>query len=373
MAIEVPATPKVYTTKYDNFKGVDFTNDSTNVWRRRSPTGTNMLPDASGRPMKRNGWEVLLSNEDLCTALSVDSCTIWKCAYFELAGQDHIVIFTDSGVIFYNGEIVAVSKDKDIYPSYDRCFFFEGNGVSAFYIYGNFRVWKYYYEDEFILEEVTDKLYIPTVLIGTSADCVGTLYQGYNLLGNRASVEYHDADLFTYWGSDGLVFTVSEAFKTNKTAGSPSVYRWKRTNGSWVWDVEGETAKTFDSNITVSDPQEGNQITVIYAKGVLLPNNVSSAQADEVKLWGSLTTQFDTLFEPMSTAPTTNHFRVWSDGVDRKNKQAFIEFNASQTFADLGEEDIIKVEFPSTEVNQWTVVDPDTVYSGQAHLIGEEV
>ena len=104
-----------------------------------------------------------------------------------------------------------------------------------------------------------------------------------------------------------------------------------------------------------------------------LPNNVSSAQADEVKLWGSSTTQFDTLFEPMSTAPSSNHFRVWSDGVDRKNKQAFIEFNASQTFADLGEEDIIKIEFPSTEVNQWTVVDPDTVYSGQAHLIGEEV
>ena len=39
MAMELPASPKVYTTKYDNFKGVDYTNDATNVWRRRSPTG----------------------------------------------------------------------------------------------------------------------------------------------------------------------------------------------------------------------------------------------------------------------------------------------------------------------------------------------
>ena len=70
MAIAVPAQPKVYTTKYDSFKGVDFTNDQTNVWRRRSPTGRNMLPDASGRPFKRHGWEILISNADIQCLLS---------------------------------------------------------------------------------------------------------------------------------------------------------------------------------------------------------------------------------------------------------------------------------------------------------------
>ena len=131
MPISVPDNPKVQTTTYDNFRGVDFTNDATNVWRRRSPTGTNMIPDASGRPFKRKGWEILLSQEDLCNILGEVECEITKVEYFELAGVDHIVVFTNVGVIFYSKLFDAesqyvISKDNDCFGSYDRCFFFEG-------------------------------------------------------------------------------------------------------------------------------------------------------------------------------------------------------------------------------------------------------
>ena len=43
MPIDVPAPQKVYTTVYDNFKGVDYTSDATNVWKRRSPSAINMV------------------------------------------------------------------------------------------------------------------------------------------------------------------------------------------------------------------------------------------------------------------------------------------------------------------------------------------
>ena len=64
MPINVPKKPKVYTTKYDNFRGVDFTNDPSNVWSHRSPNAKNMTPDLSGRPWKRTGWKVEKSSQD---------------------------------------------------------------------------------------------------------------------------------------------------------------------------------------------------------------------------------------------------------------------------------------------------------------------
>ena len=127
MAIPVPGEAKINTTKYENFRGVDFTNDPTNVWRRRSPTGVNMLPDASGRPFKRPGWEILLDHETICNILNVSDCIVVKLAYFELAGIDHLVVFTDCGVIFFNGSVTDYTTDSDCCAAYDRCFFFERN------------------------------------------------------------------------------------------------------------------------------------------------------------------------------------------------------------------------------------------------------
>ena len=76
MTIELPAAQRVQTRVYDNLKGVDFTNDSTNVWHRRSPDAVNMLPDESGRPFKRTGWEVAVSAEELASALGLETLEI---------------------------------------------------------------------------------------------------------------------------------------------------------------------------------------------------------------------------------------------------------------------------------------------------------
>ena len=40
---ELPAAPTVRTTIYNDFKGVDFTTDPSLVYKKRSPTGTNMI------------------------------------------------------------------------------------------------------------------------------------------------------------------------------------------------------------------------------------------------------------------------------------------------------------------------------------------
>lgn len=379
MARDIPSAPKVFTHTYSDFKGVDFTNDSTNVWHRRSPSAVNMLPDASGIPYKRTGWEVLLSNEDICNALAVDECSIQKCAWFELAGKDHIVIFTDMGVIFYadsdddelNGEVTATTTEVDCYSSYDRCFFFEGNGMSAFYIYGNFRVWRYSYDDGFVLEEVTDSLTIPTVIIAASADGTGTLYNGYNLLGNLARVEYNDYDLFAYWGTDGLIFTVN---KEDFNTAHPKNYSQKYTYDGSVWKDEGGTTVNMSTlGIVPTAPKENDAIFVVNANGVLLPNNVDIAnQKDNVRVWVTTATQFDTEYDGITAGtPSAGQFKIHADTVSREHKQTWLEFNSSFSPGGLDGEDYIRAQFPSTEVGtqQITVLlDATTLVDGTATL-----
>ena len=375
MPIDVPRNPKVYTTVYDNFKGVDYTNDSTNIWRRRTPTGTNMLPDASGRPFKRHGWDILLSQAQICTALGVDSCIVQKCAYFELAGEDHIVVFTDGGILFYSKDhgITATNTDPDCFSSFDRCFFFEGGGTSAFYIYGNYKVW--IYDSTFTLRDATDEAHIPSVIITATADGTGVVNEPYNLLRNMAAVEYQDCDLFTYWGTQGLVFEVKDDWKTGKTQGNPSLYKWQYDEDNSTWTtVEGSTA--FDStNIVAPNPKDGDEIVIVYAKGLMLPNNVdNTSQHDEVKVFTSNILQYDTEIE-YAAVLAQGYFTIHTDSVSRDNRQAWIEFDYRDTYktsadAEFKGEDTFKVIFPSAEIVVTTVSSANAYDNGNATLVG---
>ena len=125
MALEIPKNPKVYTPKYENFRGVDFTNDPTNVWYRRSPSGKNMLTDASGVPFKRHGWKKHIKKEALiaryCYDKSIDinsedapkEVSINKLHYFTLNGIDHIFIFANIGVFIYRMKYEYDSESEE--------------------------------------------------------------------------------------------------------------------------------------------------------------------------------------------------------------------------------------------------------------------
>lgn len=356
MPISVPDNPKVQTATYDNFRGVDFTNDATNVWRRRSPTGVNMLPDAAGRPFKRHGWEILISNEQICDYLEVKSCSIQKCTWFELGGKDHIAIFTDCGVAFYNGEFTGKSTDYDCYSGYDRCFFFEGNGMAAFYIYGGFKVWRY--ENDFQLHDVTDEITVPSVLIGADASGSGTFYEGYNLLGSKAAVEYGDITLFTWWSSDDLQVFVSDDYKSRRTINNPPVNKYRYDGSDWN-EVIGDSYIAAEITV-IGEPQVGDEIVVVYAYGVMLPNNVSSSQIDDsLKVQASRAVQFDYSMPIVSAQDTLNQgeCKLWSDDTaHRENGRAWIQFHTSDVGALLKPlvdgQDFIKVTFPSVEIER---------------------
>lgn len=198
--LRIPSESKIYTTIYDSFKGVDFTNDPTNVWRKRSPEAVNMMPDESGRPFKRAGWEIEIPVEAFAIeyyntkGFSVDEITIRRCYYFELAGLDHIVVFTNVAVFICRQtvggesddgtEIELLTDDADAIDSAMRAFFFEGGGTAAFFIYGGYKIWRYQHENGgFTFGEV--EAYIPTIRVAVTPQGEGQLYEPVNLFSGK--------------------------------------------------------------------------------------------------------------------------------------------------------------------------------------------
>lgn len=237
MALEVPKEPKIYTTTYENFRGCDYTNDSTNIWKRRSPSALNMTPDDAGRPFKRTGWKKMVTRSDFNNAYTggiSGNFSINSLKYFTLGGEDYIIVFTNVGVfMYYQNKLTLLTKDADCIASFERTFFFEGDGLSAFYIYGNYRMWRYSYDNGF--EEITEDLYVPTVRVGVDADGQsGTFNQGYNMLSN----------------------VIAEQFYTNNhTVGvfTKTIVLLNKVAQGQVGDITVEVADTkqFDKSITV--------------------------------------------------------------------------------------------------------------------------
>ena len=396
MARAIPSAPKVHTTNYANFKGVDFTNDPTNVWYRRSPDGVNMLPDDAGRPFKRAGWEIAVNAGQLADIINVEELRILKCHYFELAGIDHILIFTDGGVFRYadvnNDGIPEVdimdastfgvgagdSKDIDCYSGFDRAFFFEGNGTAGFYIYGNYKVWVYGYDvetEEFTFNLAHDgfevgNITIPTVLASTDpSSCTGTVLYAYNLIGSKASVEYPNNTMFySYTTSTTFTFTANDKSKFE----SPAYYEFTYSSGSWSLDgykvVSGAETPITGSNVNLSTygivltgtETNGDKIVVIQMYGTLLPNNVTQYQVgeNEVSVYPDFQThpeikltvekEYDTSTPPNRVHPQDDTECVLHTDVDSPNNKAWVEFYSS--IVDADQKDIIRVVFPVATV-----------------------
>ena len=203
MPLQTPSEPKRYTTVYSDFRGVDFTNDQTNVWKKRSPTGLNMIPDEAGRPWKRPGWKIEVTPQDFidiyCYKMSIGSYdgefAIFKTYSFSLNGDDHIIIFSNLGVFTYTEYGLNFLRESG---DPVRSFFFESGAIAGFYIFDEYKLFRY---DGYLLTEVTP--YTPTILISRSPSGGGELYESVNLINNRRAESFlgDDASKIYYTSS----------------------------------------------------------------------------------------------------------------------------------------------------------------------------
>lgn len=384
MAMEIPKAQKVNTTVYENFRGVDFTNDPSNVWYRRSPDAYNMLPDEAGRPFKRTGWKIEVSAQNMAELYADDNnktapseVTIRKCHYFELAGKDHVIIFTNIGVFVYRetedhvSELLSskslnannvISYDKDMIESYDRAFFFEGGGKSAFYTYGNFKIWEYSYnDDDGFLWQAVDP-YVPRVNIGVDARHEsGTSYEAVNMLSNYICEEFQDNNYLSVTSSTttvsgGSVSVDDTLFIT--MVGTDGTYEFTYTTADHAWLLGGDQVLISNYGITLTGtPADGNKITVVLGKSnrINLTKHFTSISGMKVEVSdGSLTnpSQFNktlnlSLGEPAT--PTTNDCAL----IVPVSGNSYIKFYKAWTPLVEGE-DSIRITYPRNAITPTT-------------------
>lgn len=306
MAREIPAAPRIYTTTYDNFRGVDFTNDPTNVWSHRSPNAKNMIPDLSGRPWKRTGWKIVKTAQDFKDVYNTTKgydpedadyftgkVIPQKTSYFELGGEDYLAITNNLGLFIYSKFIGTSAADKPylifidryygeedtpseststittIAPDANRSFFFEGNGKAGFYIFCtagtglSAKTSLFRFDGEKL--RIVDP-YVPRLLIGTSpTEVSGTFYESPNMLtperqvlymGDGASVDYllpEYADL-------------SATFKVEIRSGTAWAETSAYTTSDYVYGGKTVTKVTF-SNAPASETEDNVRITYSIAGG----------------------------------------------------------------------------------------------------------
>jgi len=196
----VPESPKLYTTRYDNLGGVDYSTDITEIDRRRTPTGTNMISDDGSYPVKRLGWRVIneLNHGRIIKMLVLDR---------RLSTSDStpdIIVVTQNGVYGLRNDMQAPSHEPpepSEEPKYtsttlytassniNECALFTFND-EAYLIFAE-GMYKVYSGGNFVFQSVLDNANIPIVSYGTDASGNGsTSDHAVNILSTKRSMEF---------------------------------------------------------------------------------------------------------------------------------------------------------------------------------------
>lgn len=199
MPLPTPAEPKKYTTVYNDFRGVDFTNDPSAVWKKRSPYALNMIPDAGGIPYKRTGWMTEYESEE-----QAEIRNMWS---FDYAEESHLIYVKGNKVLrLDDGEtpiMTLSSADAEVTGVY-----FNAMSGGKFYFLADSRLMEFYQDgNTFKAEEI--EAYVPTTIIGRAPSGGGTLFENVNLLTRRRKEEFT--------GDSELTYYVSNTINTNES------------------------------------------------------------------------------------------------------------------------------------------------------------
>jgi hypothetical protein len=171
--MSIPESPRLYATRYENLRGVDYSCDLTEVSAKRTPTGLNMISDNGGNPIKRVGWRV---------EADINCGKVFEIIFNEDDKSEYDplkkYIIGETGiyaVVTKNGEqSVVCMLEREITSA--RHFLFNGN-VFAFVNGGMYKF------EGVELKDVVEEAYIPEVTISKNPDgTAGKSLEGVNLL-----------------------------------------------------------------------------------------------------------------------------------------------------------------------------------------------
>ena len=182
---------KYVVSRYENLKGIDFSSHPSLVDSSRSPYCINMMPDASGNPEKRPGWETVYK-------LNGRVNNVWFCT---IDGIKHTLCHCGDKLYLLGDEIKVLREGIN---DTKGCGFYALKGDKAgFYILTGR---EYLVFDGEKVTDVTEDAYVPVTTIARMPSGAGESYENINMLSAKRK-EYFTGtrtDLVYQLGTDNV-------------------------------------------------------------------------------------------------------------------------------------------------------------------------
>lgn len=224
--VTVPSQPAPSTTIYGNLKGVDYSVDASQVKPNRTPDGLNMIPDESGNPEKRKGWNPLFTTTDKVDNLwsfVLDGERYFLCSYGTTLQE-----FTDTGLVGSGYTLQDDGKKVGFYAQTPT--------ESAFYVFDTDKIIKCTVTaGVLVFAEVT--YYTPLIIIARHpSNGGGVLYENINKLTRNRKERFLNVA-----GNAAKTFLCTSIIDTNKAYSA----KYMDANGVWqtatITNVTGAT------------------------------------------------------------------------------------------------------------------------------------
>ena len=253
----IPASPKIYSLNIESFKGVDFTNNATQVSKSRSPDAVNMISNLDGFPVKRSGFSLIHNYINRINGI-----------YRLFDGTEHILIH--SGTKLYEGIGDSPVELRSDLPD-SRSTAFQMNSKlwiltgTYFLVYGKFESEN---DDEttetYECKKVTDIAYVPTTSIAREATGGGTQFENVNLLSPKRKNTFLSKAGNTEFQLDA---TDIDSVETVKVLDSSGEWVTKTETSDYTLDIEKGIVK-FVTAPGESPVLGRDNIEVLFSKEV---------------------------------------------------------------------------------------------------------
>jgi len=319
--LKVPTNSTPNTITYSDLKGVDFLHDPSEVDRYRSPDALNMISDNGGNPRKRKGWRKIST----------------------IASGTEILDIKPYGNFIYTAKYISTTNKIEIsrlhktemqFDTYTLFTPLNANYKTTRFIIYNNRIYAFINNKlyDFVgYPAVEVDLYIPFVISGLSADCIGgTTQESVNLLTpfrtqgyTLGEIEPSTSTVINLYNAEGSKYRVKASEVTVEAI----------VNGAWVTLTQG-TDYTLTNDTT-------NTYSYAYAKDML--------------------TSYTTLATPVVTINTTQTIGTLSEGADNV-KITFAPINITNTTRETN-------VFRYTATSTATLVRINRVYDGTGRTV----
>ena len=173
------ASVQTVTSKYEKFKGADFTSDPSQIDASRSPWPLNLIADEGGFPEKRLGWRTVLTLTGQINGiytLTVDESVYWILHHGGTISQVNIE----------SGAVVATLK-SGINNARSQGFVFD---EKLYLLTGAEYLVVSVASGAITCKEVTENAYIPRTFIARHPSGGGTALEGINLLSAKRQNDF---------------------------------------------------------------------------------------------------------------------------------------------------------------------------------------